>query len=232
MKQIDLSIVIPSYMEEQNLRLLAPRIVSTLDKMDLKYEVLIIDTQTPLDSTKSLCSDFNLNYLPREQDNSYGSAVRTGIKKSQGDHVVFMDADGSHNPEFILELLKYKKDYDVVIASRYIDGGNTENSPILILMSKIVNIGFSIVLNIKCKDISNSFKLYNGKILRELNLRCNNFDIVEEILYKLIRNSKNAVKIKEIPFTFKQRMFGQTKRNLFKFVITYFYTLIKLRFFY
>lgn len=232
MKHVDLSIIIPSYMEEQNLRLLAPRIISTLDKTDLKCEVLIIDTQTPLDSTKNLCLDFNLSYLPREDDNSYGSAVRTGIRKSLGDYVVFMDADGSHNPEFILELLKYKKEYDVVIASRYIDGGNTENSPILILMSKIVNIGFSIVLNIKCKDISNSFKLYNGKMLRDLNLRCHNFDIVEEILYKLIRNSKNSVEIKEIPFTFKQRMFGLTKRNLFKFVITYFYTLIKLRFFY
>jgi dolichol-phosphate mannosyltransferase len=230
MEKFDLSIVIPAYMEEQNLRLLAPRLKTTAGATGLTFEIIIVDTQEPMDLTKELCDEFTLRYIPRKGDNSYGSAVRTGIESSRGKHVIFMDADGSHNPEFIPELLNLKDQFDIVIASRYIKGGNTENSPILILMSKMVNWGFSFVLNIKCKDISNSFKLYPGDQLRELKLRCDNFDIVEEILYKLIKNNK-GISIKEIPFSFKQRMFGLTKRNLFKFVFTYFVTLIKLRFF-
>jgi dolichol-phosphate mannosyltransferase len=61
----------------------------------------------------------------------------------------------------------------------------TDNNRILILMSWVVNIVYSIVLNLRCKDVSNSFKLYRGDLLRNLNLYCNNFDIVEELLFKL-----------------------------------------------
>ncbi len=122
-----------------------------------------------------------------------------------------------------------KDQSDVIIASRYMKGGHTENSPVLIAMSKIVNWGFAFVLNIKCKDVSNSFRLYDGEKLKSLTLKCENFDIVEEILYKLIRIFK-GLSIKEIPFSFKQRMFGETKRNLGKFIITYIFTLARLRF--
>lgn len=226
----ELSIIIPAYLEEQNLRLLAPRLKTAANATGLTYEIIIVDTQSPMDSTKQLCEQFSLRYCPREGDNSYGSAVRTGIKQSRGDRIIFMDADGSHNPEFIPELLQHKEQFDIVIASRYIEGGNTENTPLLILMSKMVNWGYAFFLNIDCKDISNSFKLYPGDKLRALELRCQNFDIVEEVLYKLIK-ANQGLSIKEVPFTFKQRMFGLTKRNLFKFVFTYFLTLIRLRFF-
>src|SRR3989338_6105423 len=140
-----------------------------------------------------------------------------------------MDADGSHDPEFIAELYKYRNDFDVVIASRYVTGGGTKNSKLLILMSRMVNIIYSVVLNLNCYDVSNSFKLYKANDLKKLNLFRDNFDIVEEILFKLKKNNKN-LKIKEVPFTFNQRMFGKTKRNLFVFMLTYLYTLTKLRF--
>jgi dolichol-phosphate mannosyltransferase len=97
-------------------------------------------------------------------------------------------------------------------------------------MSKIVNWGYSFVLNIKCKDVSNSYRLYDSAQLQALKLKCDNFDIVEEILFKLIRNNK-SLKMKEVPFSFKQRMFGETKRNLPQFIFTYVFTLIRLRFF-
>ena len=139
-----------------------------------------------------------------------------------------MDADGSHYPEFIKKLWAEKDQNEIVIASRYIEGGHTENSAALVLMSKTVNWGSAFVLGIKVKDVSNSFKLYRGEYIKELTLKCDNFDVVEEILYKILRNHKDC-KIKELPFSFKQRMFGETKRNLFKFIFTYVATLIRLK---
>jgi len=79
-----------------------------------------------------------------------------------------------------------------------------------------------------CKDVSNSYKIYHKNQLKSINLTCNNFDIVEEIIFKLYR-SKKIFKIKEVPYAFQKRMFGKTKRNLFMFVITYVYTIVKLR---
>lgn len=226
---IELSIVFPSYQEEENLRLLLPRTIKTLKELDVSWEVLVIDTVKPLDGTPQLCDELGVSYVSRKEENNFGDAVRTGIHACRGRLVVFMDADGSHSPEWISRLYENRHGNDVVIASRYIVDGNTENSQSLVFLSRVLNWTYSIVLGIRCRDISNSYRLYDGDQLRALTLRCNNFDIVEEILFKLIRNKK-AFKIKEIPFTFKQRLFGQTKRRLMLFVVTYCYTLIKLRF--
>ncbi len=229
-KIFDLSVILPCYLEEENLRILLPRMKKVLDSSGIRYEVLIVDTESPLDSTQAVCTENQVTYLNRKGDNYYGSAIRTGILNARGKSIIFMDADGSHQPEFILKLFAHKNDADIVIASRYVKGGFTENSKSLIFMSKIVNLGFALVLGIKCKDISNSFKLYDSSLLKNLSLRCENFDIVEEILYKCLRQNKH-IRILEIPFTFKQRLFGETKRNLLSFVFSYLVTLIRLRFF-
>jgi len=226
---IKVTVIIPSYLEEENLRIIIPRLKNEMQKLGDDYEILIVDTIHAMDFTEDVCKNYNVTYLSRTNGNNYGDAVRTGIEKANGQYIVFMDADGSHSPEFINKLYKYKDDYDVVIASRYIEGGTTDNNRILILMSWVVNIVYSIVLNLRCKDVSNSFKLYRGDLLKNLILYCSNFDIVEEILFKL-KKTNNNLKIKEVPFSFKKRMFGETKRSLFLFMISYIFTLIKLRF--
>ena len=226
---IKLSIILPSYLEEENLRLLLPRLHVTLATQEIDYEIIVVDTIKPLDKTFEVCKIYNSKYINRENDNSFGSAVRTGIRSASGSFILFMDADGSHPPEFIPNMLKHMNEFDIVIASRYIEGGYTENSKILIFMSKVLNTIYANVLNINCKDVSNSLKIYKTSLVQQLSLYCNNFDIVEEIIYKICKNNK-GIKIKEVPFTFRKRMYGKTKRNLVIFILTYIFTLIKLRY--
>ena len=227
---IDLCTVIPAYLEEENLRLILPRISNVLRSMNIEYEILVIDTCEPVDQTRDVCAQYSdVKYINRAPGNLYGDAVRTAIKEAKARYVLFMDADGSHTPEFIPILFDRRKDHDVVIASRYVNGGGTDNSKTLVMMSKIVNIIYSTVLNIKCKDVSNSYKLYKGDILKNLELYCNNFDIIEELLFKLKRRNKN-LKICEVPYIFKARMFGHTKRNLIAFIFSFTFTLLRLRF--
>ena len=223
-----LSIVLPSYNEGQNLRNLLPRIDSAIKSIDIKYEVIVVDSIGNVDGTQNICEKYDCKYVVRNGGNSYGDAVRTGIEIAEGDLVLFMDADGSHSPEFIPELLRYASEFDIVTASRYVNKGHTENNFILTLMSRVLNITYSLVLGLPCKDVSNSYKIYHKNQLKSINLTCNNFDIVEEIIFKLYR-SKKIFKIKEVPYAFQKRMFGKTKRNLFMFVITYVYTIVKLR---
>jgi dolichol-phosphate mannosyltransferase len=229
MNDIKISIIMPCYLEEENLRFLLPRLVKELTTIGDTFEILIIDTMQSMDNTKDVCNENKATYIPRETGNNYGDAIRTGIKYARGEYIIFMDADGSHSPEFVHNLYKYKNAYDVIIASRYISGGSTDNNQLLILMSYITNITYSMVLNLQVKDISNSFKLYKTSCLKELTLRCKNFDIVEEILYKIKKNH-HEIKVLEIPYSFKERMFGHTKRNLFFFILTYIITIIRLRF--
>lgn len=228
MEQPEISVVLPSYLEEENLRFLLPRILDTLRASGRTHEVVVVDTVAPLDGTAAVCEALGARYINRTPGNTFGDAVRTGIDEARGQNIIFMDADGSHTPEFIQNLIDAAPGHDVVIASRYVEGGFTDNSMALIAMSRLLNWTYSVVLGLRCKDVSNSFKLYRAEQLKSLQLSCANFDIVEEILHRL-NKANPGLKIKEIPFSFKQRAFGKTKRNLVIFVFTYLQTIIRLK---
>ena len=103
-----LSLILACYLEEENLRLLLPRLVNELITIGDTFEILIIDTMQSMDNTKDVCIENNATYISREMGNNYGDAIRTGIKYAQGEYTIFMDADGSHSPEFVHNLYKYK----------------------------------------------------------------------------------------------------------------------------
>jgi dolichol-phosphate mannosyltransferase len=224
----DLSVVLPAYLEEENLRRLLPRLTRTLEELGIRWEVLVVDTVTPMDNTAEVCGQHRCRWLPREGGNNFADAVRTGIARAAGRRILFMDADGSHPPEFVADLWSHRDDAEIVIASRYTAGGFTENGRLLVWMSRVLNLSYSWFLGIPCHDVSNSFKLYPGDELRRLNLECSHFDVVEEILYKLMRGN-HRLRIAEIPFTFKKRMCGDTKRNLVLFMLSYLFTMVRLR---
>ncbi|MCC6356024.1 MAG: glycosyltransferase [Verrucomicrobiae bacterium] len=223
----DLSVVIPAYREAENLRLLLPRLNRVLSSLQVRSEVLVIDTKTPQDETPQVCQDHGSRYVPRTCGNDYGDAVRTGLSAAAGEFILFMDADGSHAPEFIPNLWLHARSADVVIASRYVLGGGTENPISLILMSRLLNILYAAVLGIKCRDVSNSFKLYRADLIRTLPLRSRHFDVVEELLVRA-HGRANPLKILEVPFLFKKRLFGETKRKLLPFILSFYTTLLKL----
>lgn len=225
--QLDLSVIIPAYREADNLRLLLPRLVRVLGDMGVRHEVLIMDTDPSKDETPAVCREWPVKRVPRAGGDDYGDAVRTGIREAVGRTILFMDADGSHAPEFIPALWDHVASNDVVIASRYVEGGDTENPWSLILMSRVLNVVYSIVLGLDCRDVSNSFKLYRADLLKSLVLRCRHFDIVEELIVKA-RLHAGRLRIKEVPFLFKKRMFGETKRNVPLFVLSFYVTLLRL----
>lgn len=227
MSKLDLSIVIPSLNESQNLKKLIPEIKYEIGN-NFKFEIIIIDGIDLDEATLQISKENKIKYFNRSPNNDYGNAVRLGIQKSLGTFTLFMDGDYSHEPKFILSLFK-EKNNNVVIASRYVVGGKTDNLFFSEFLSKLLNLFYSVVLNLKLKDVSNSFKLYETKKLKKLQLVCNHFDIIEEIIFKLKLNFKN-IKIKEIPYHFRQRKYGKTKRN-FVIVVAYLFSILRLRFF-
>jgi dolichol-phosphate mannosyltransferase len=222
-----LSIVIPAYLEEENLRVLLPQINDTLADLNTTYEIVVVDSIEPQDNTKDVCLKNNATYINRKDGNDYGDAIRMGILSANGERTLIMDADGSHDPMYIRDFLAVQDKYDLVIGSRYVKNGKTNNNFILIAMSQMVNIAYRIFLRIHVKDVSNSFRLYDSFSLKRLELECGNFDIVEEILIKLIIQ-KSDIKIFETPIEFKKRMYGDSKRDLIKFCLSYLSTITRL----
>ena len=227
MSELDLSIVLPAYEEAESLSVVLPVLQGVAARLTSTFEIVVIDTMQPRDDTPKVCQRLGVTYQSRRGGNLYGDAVRTGFQTARGAFVLIMDGDGSHNPHVIPSLWAERLASDLVVASRYVRGGQTENPAVLIFMSQIVNIIFRIALGLKCYDVSNSFRLYRGVDVRALQLECNHFDIVEEILVKLVTLRPNF-RITEVPFTFEQRKAGKTKRQLLTFILGYVGTLWRL----
>lgn len=227
MSDIELSIVVPAYEEAESLKQILPALQEVARGLSPRCEILIVDTMEPRDDTPALCQRLGVNYVPRRGGDLYGDAIRTGIATARGQWIAIMDGDGSHNPRTLPHMWEHRQENDLVIASRYVHGGQTENPAILIFMSQVVNVVFRLALRLKCYDVSNSFRLYRGNDLRAFQLECDHFDIVEEILVKLASLRPNF-RIKEVPFTFEKRKAGKTKRQLVRFIFGYVGTLTRL----
>jgi dolichol-phosphate mannosyltransferase len=227
-ENVDLSITIAAYLEAENLRLMLPSIKAAAAALTPNYEVLVVDTQQPMDDTDAICAENGVRHIPRHGGNSYGDAVRTLIAESRGTFILNMDADGSHSPEFFASMWAEREKYDIVIGSRYAKGGSTENPAILIFMSYVLNLTFRIAFSIRAKDVTNSFRLYRRSILTPLHLESNDFDILEELLIKVTLRQPPAT-IGEVPVIFARRKAGESKRKLVQFALGYFNTLKRMR---
>jgi len=224
----ELTVMLPAYNEAATLRELLPEIKAAASALTPSFEVLILDTQTAMDDTEELCAANGVRHIRRAGGNQYGDAIRTGITEASGRYLLCMDADGSHSPSYFASMWAKREGHDIVIGSRYVAGGQTENPAILIWMSYAVNLTFRIVFNIHAKDVTNSFRLYRTALLKPMRLQSNDFDILEEILIKAV-TPRPPARVCEVPVTFGRRKAGVTKRKLVQFALGYLYTLQKLR---
>lgn len=221
--------MLPAFGEADNLRVLLPAIKKVVAELGIPAEIFVLDAAAPVDDTRAVCLGYEVTWLPRQGGNRYGDAIRTGIAASTGEFVITMDSDGSHNPQFIHELWKNRSKADVIIASRYIPGGVTENPWLLVAMSRVLNVVFKIFVGIPVYDVSNSFRLYRGDLLRSIQTEYANFDVLEEILAKLIwGRGAHTISILELPFRFEKRMYGKPKRQLIVFGLQFLTALFKL----
>ena len=233
MARSSLAVVLPAYDEMASLRLLLPElgsVVAALPDHDAVIHVVLRSAESEVDQQE--IRDLGAVPVLRGPTDSFGDAIRTCISSvpADVDLVIFMDADGSHSPATIPALLEHAASNDVVVASRYVKGGRSDNGPVLRGMSRTLNLGFRLVLGIPCQDVSTNFKLYHRHQLQQITLTCENFDIVEEILFRLHWQAGRAeFRVHEVPDYFRERTHGDSKRQLGPFVASYLLTLVRLR---
>ena len=227
-----ISVMLPAYQEAENLKNILPVLKDVLCRTfsEGEYEILVVDTMQPMDDTEEVCRENGVRHIRRRGGDRYGDAIRTGIAEAHGEYFVLMDADGSHSPEDIARFYEVMRqgNCDLVIGSRYCKGGDTDNPFILKFMSWALNVTYRVLFGLKVKDVSDSFRMYKTEQIRELELECENFDIMEEILIQLnIRNK--GFRIVEVPIYFNKRAAGTSKRSLLKFIVSYLGTIRRLK---
>ncbi len=211
----NVSIVVPTYQERENIAYFIYRIESALK--GLNFEIIVVDDNSP-DGTADLAEKLNDQYgnikvIRRPAKLGLGSAITDGIKASNSDVIVVMDADLQHPPELLPKMLqKIKRDNDLVIASRYVKGGGIEGWT---LGRRIISKGAKLLAHFllpktrSVRDPVSGFFMFRRKVVENLELKTSGYKILLEILVKGSYNS-----LAEIPYTFVQRKRGKSKLTL------------------
>src|SRR5262245_11285305 len=121
MSDTDLTVLIPVLNERENLTTLLPRLARVLDGLGCDREVVVVDGGSR-DGTVEVARALGATVLS-QQAPGYGGALREGFAAATGRYVLTLDADLSHDPEFIVKLWLMRSSADIVIASRYVKGG-------------------------------------------------------------------------------------------------------------
>ncbi len=231
----DVSVVIPSYNEEGNVVRLIEGITKAIGK-EYSFEVVIVDDAST-DRTKEVLSrkalkDKNVVAVFREGIRGIWSAQLDGVRLSRGKSIIFMDADFSHPPEKIPDLLKWIPEYDFVSASRYIKGGGMKNVPFKHHIATIMfNMGMKLIMGLTATDYTGVFHAIKKDKLMRILPKSDSvggaFDL--DLLYYA---KKRRLKFKEVPFVYVYRMQGKSKsRKMRQLAFIYGIRALRLRLF-
>jgi len=152
--------------------------------------------------------------IVNQQERGYGGALLAGFAAAQAPYIITMDADLSHPPEFLKDFWKLRDEADLLIASRYVAGGQADMGAGRRILSHILNRTYALVLGLKLRDISSGFRMYDRNVLTNLDLKARDFDALEEILVKVYINGG---RVREVPFHYQARNAGKSHAKLVKF---------------
>lgn len=211
-------ISLATYNERENLQPLALEILSTVPDAHL----LIIDDNSPdgtgqvADEMKS--QDDRIHVIHRAGKLGLGTATLAAMHYAMDqdyDYLLNMDADFSHHPRYLPAILSGMDRVDVMIGSRYVEGGGTVNWPLKRkLISASVNLLSRLMLRIRAKDTSGAYRCYRVSKLREVRLDqiiSRGYSFQEEVLY---RCRLAGCRFGETPIIFEDRRAGSSKVNL------------------
>jgi dolichol-phosphate mannosyltransferase len=215
-------VVIPTYNEANNVPPLAAELWA-LDIPDLS--ILIVDDSSP-DGTAEVARDLaqahpgKIQVLERPGKLGLGTAYKDGFAHALdlgAQRIVQMDADFSHSPSYIPEMLDLLSEYDVVVGSRYVAGGQLDEDWGFgrFLLSWWANSVYTrLILGTHQRDTTAGFKAWRAETLRGIGLdriRSNGYDFQVEMTYV---TEKLGYRIKEIPIYFEDRRIGQSKMSI------------------
>ena len=212
----EVSIIVPTYREAENLGVLIPRVSDALCGAGISAEIIVVDDNSP-DGTPEVCrvlaETYPLKLLVRTTERGLSSAVLAGMNVAQGDLLLVMDADLSHPPEKVPEIVAALRDppTDFVIGSRYVAGGSTAEDWGLFRWFNSKGATLLAWPLTSTKDpMAGFFALRRADYLKAVDrLDPIGYKIGLELLVKC-----GCRRVAEVPITFQDRLHGESKLTL------------------
>ncbi len=219
---LDLSVVIPAHNEGPNLRVLLPQLREILNGFAVRTEVLVVVREADPETQQAAAG---LATVAPQREPGYGGALRMGFSMARGRHVLTMDADLSHPPTFAVDLWRQRDSAEVLIASRYVPGGEARMPLARALLSRVLNRFFALGLGVPLRDLSSGFRLYRKGAIGAEAVAARDFDVLPEIV---IRAYKKGWRVKEVPFRYEPRVHGSSNARIIPFGFAYLATFRRL----
>ena len=214
---IDTFVIVPTYNEADNLDELLRQLLA----LPTPIGAIVVDDNSP-DGTGDMAEQWaaenpdRVYVIHRPAKLGLGTAYTAGFKKAIDDlgaeRILTMDADFSHNPRYIPDMIALSRIKHVVIGSRYVPGGGTRNcSQKRIFLSRGANFMARTLLGLKARDATAGFRLYRREVLQSIPLDeifSSGYSFLVEMLFLCQRR---GWQIGEIPIIFEDRRKGQTK---------------------
>jgi len=207
----DLSVIIPTFNEEENILTIIAEVDAVLRKNNINGEILVVDDNSR-DRTIALVRELhtkkeNVNILVRMEDHGLSQSVADGFSHASSDIFVVIDADLSHPPALIPQMYnEIRAGNDVVIGSRYMEGGGIRKWP---LKRRLISIGATFLGRLLFPDITDpvsGFFAIRKEVIAHAPLKPKGYKILLEVLGKGTWEND-----KEIPFEFVDREVGSSK---------------------
>ncbi len=231
----DIGIILPTYCEVANIK----KLIEEIECLSLKVSILVIDDSSPdqtANAVRKLQKEHeNILLLVRPKKSGLGTAITDGFRvflslKNKPKCIVTMDADYSHNPKEISRLVEpMQKGYDLIIGSRYCEGGCTIDwSIVRLTISKVANLIASSLIDERVNDYTSGMRCYSTDLVNEII--CDLHSETYEIQIETIRQANlRKFRIGEIPITFANRKKGNSKlsfNEIMQFISYVFFKII------
>lgn len=235
MTSVKLSIIIPTYNEEENIGELLEKTHDILKAISVSHELIVVDDGSK-DKTRMIVKNLAKNapeiiLIERENERGLASAMVKGYNAARGEYLGAMDADLAHNPLCLpdmLSLLESKKT-DCVIGSRYVRGAKFKGKPLLNrVASRVGQYVIQILLGLNIKDTSNNYRIFRRELWENVknNLHPDGNIMLTEIVYLAY---KKQFRICEMPIVYIERRAGKSKLSVFKETKKFFKNIWKIR---
>lgn len=215
--------VIPTYNEIENIGLLIERLEKTRSELPFNLQIVVVDDNSSdgtSEKVKELIPQYeNIQLIQRPEPRGIGSAYIDGftysLSKFNADFLGEIDADLQHSPEVLVEMCKaLKSGSDVVIASRYVEGGSASDWSFgRKIVSKAANLLSKIFLRIPVADSTSGYRVMSRRAVQSLlalEVSSKGYSFQVESLYAY---QKSGMSFAEVPYRFEARKAGKTKLN-------------------
>jgi len=216
-----LSIIIPAYNEEGSILSVLAGVKKVMQRTKTPFEIIVVNDGST-DNTRNLVEkEESITLINHPYKKGYGASLKDGVRKAEGDFVLFIDADGQQDPGYILELLTYADEYDMVVGAR-----TNITSPFRALARKILSRFAEYLAEHKIPDLNSGLRVVKKEmVMNYLHLLPDTFSLSSTITLACIKGGYN---IKFIPIKERSRSSGESTIHPLKDFLRFLMLILRL----